>query len=119
MSNLKLVSKETDTQTVVSVGDVAFGRGLTVIAGPCSVESEEQLLTTAQAVKAAGGTYWSPYFADLDAEAVTESHRLGLKVSTWGADTEVELAQALATGVDSITTGYVDRARSLMLADEG
>lgn len=72
-----------------------------------------------QAVKAAGGTYWSPYFADLDAEGVAESHRLGFKVSTWGADTEADLTQALATGVDSITTGYVDRARSLMLADMG
>jgi glycerophosphoryl diester phosphodiesterase len=71
-----------------------------------------------QAVKAAGGTYWSPYFADLSAQAVSESHSLDLKVSTWGADSEAELAQALATGVDSITTGYVNRARALMLADD-
>lgn len=41
--------------TVVHVGDVAIGDGsLTVIAGPCAVESREQLLTTADAVRKAG-----------------------------------------------------------------
>lgn len=41
--------------TVVSVGNVRFGgNALTIIAGPCSVESEEQLWETAAAVKAAG-----------------------------------------------------------------
>jgi 3-deoxy-7-phosphoheptulonate synthase len=43
--------------TVVRVGDVAIGGGNpVVIAGPCSVESREQLLTAAQGVKAAGAT---------------------------------------------------------------
>ncbi len=41
--------------TVVRAGGVAIGgRELTVIAGPCSVESEEQLLETALGVQAAG-----------------------------------------------------------------
>lgn len=41
--------------TVVMVGDVPIGDGsLTIIAGPCAVESREQLLRTAGAVKAAG-----------------------------------------------------------------
>jgi len=41
-------------RTIVSVGDVRFGQDFVVIAGPCSVESEEQTLKTAQEVKAAG-----------------------------------------------------------------
>src|SRR5579872_5086575 len=42
--------------TVVQVGDVRFGGNeVVIIAGPCSVETEEQLWETAQAVKAAGG----------------------------------------------------------------
>ncbi len=41
-------------RTVISVGDVRFGEDFVVIAGPCSVESEEQTLKTAQEVKAAG-----------------------------------------------------------------
>ena len=41
--------------TVVSVGDVKVGNGsFCMIAGPCSVESEEQIVTVAKAVKAAG-----------------------------------------------------------------
>lgn len=41
--------------TIVSVGDVKIGGGhFAMIAGPCSVESEEQIIAVAQAVKAAG-----------------------------------------------------------------
>lgn len=43
--------------TSFQIGDVTIGGGrLAVIAGPCSVESREQLLETAQAVKEAGAT---------------------------------------------------------------
>jgi 3-deoxy-7-phosphoheptulonate synthase len=43
--------------TVVRVGDVAIGDGsFTIVAGPCAVESREQLLETALAVKAAGAS---------------------------------------------------------------
>ena len=41
--------------TVVQVGDVKIGGGnFCMIAGPCSVESEEQIITVAKAVKEAG-----------------------------------------------------------------
>ena len=43
--------------TVIKVGDATFGDGsCPLIAGPCSVESREQLLEVAQRVKAAGAT---------------------------------------------------------------
>jgi 3-deoxy-7-phosphoheptulonate synthase len=54
MKNLKLVARETKKGTVVKVADVEIGRDFVVIAGPCSVESEKQILDTAWAVKAAG-----------------------------------------------------------------
>ena len=54
MKNLKLAARDQQERTIVNVGGVELGRGLTVIAGPCSVESEEQTLETARAVKAAG-----------------------------------------------------------------
>ncbi len=52
----KLASREFHPlNTVVTVNDLAIGGDEVVImAGPCAVESEEQLLTTAHAVKAAG-----------------------------------------------------------------
>ena len=41
--------------TVVEIGDVKIGAGnFAMIAGPCSVESEEQIITVARAVKASG-----------------------------------------------------------------
>lgn len=54
----KLASLESKQgRTVVNVGGVEIGGGkLVLMAGPCSVESEEQLMSTARAVKAAGAT---------------------------------------------------------------
>jgi 3-deoxy-7-phosphoheptulonate synthase len=54
----KLSSRDFHPQdTVVHVGDLAIGEDqLVVMAGPCAVESEEQLLSTAHAVKEAGAT---------------------------------------------------------------
>jgi len=52
----KLVSRQLrQRRTVVDVAGVKIGGGdLVVIAGPCSVESAEQLRETARAVKASG-----------------------------------------------------------------
>src|SRR5712671_1229930 len=54
----KLVSRQVKPErTIVNVGGVAIGGpGVVVIAGPCSVESREQLLETAHAIKRAGAT---------------------------------------------------------------
>lgn len=54
MNAIKLAAREGRSRTTVKVGRVEFGRNLAVIAGPCSVESEEQTLRIAYAVKAAG-----------------------------------------------------------------
>ncbi|MCH7718174.1 MAG: 3-deoxy-7-phosphoheptulonate synthase [Chloroflexi bacterium] len=52
----KLASREIKPEdTIVKVGSVEIGAGKTVIiAGPCAVESEEQIMATARAVKDAG-----------------------------------------------------------------
>ncbi len=54
----KLVSREAHpaNSTINVRGNVIGGRKLQVMAGPCSVEGEKQLMTTAAAVKAAGAT---------------------------------------------------------------
>jgi len=54
MKGLKLAARNGKPRTVVKVDTVEVGRDFTVIAGPCAVESEEQTLKTAAAVKAAG-----------------------------------------------------------------
>lgn len=54
----KVASREVRPEpTVVRAGSLAVGNGIVgMIAGPCSVESYEQTLETARAVKAAGAT---------------------------------------------------------------
>jgi len=54
----KLASREIHNETsVINVGNVEVGnKKIPVIAGPCSVENEEQMLETARAVKAAGAS---------------------------------------------------------------
>ena len=54
----KLASREVKGgKSIVKVGDLEIGgQAVVVMAGPCSVESEAQMLQTAQAVKAAGAT---------------------------------------------------------------
>jgi 3-deoxy-7-phosphoheptulonate synthase len=57
--NLRRVARQSaDHSTVVRVGGALFGDGqaFTVIAGPCTVESRDQVLDIARAVKAAGAT---------------------------------------------------------------
>lgn len=54
----KIASRETRQEpTVVKAGPLTLGGGhIGVIAGPCSVENEEQILLSARQVKAAGAT---------------------------------------------------------------
>jgi 3-deoxy-7-phosphoheptulonate synthase len=54
----KVASREVKPDpTTVTAGSLTVGGGTVgVIAGPCSVESEEQIIATARAVKAAGAT---------------------------------------------------------------
>ena len=59
----KLVSREVkkgaDKDTIVKVHgqEIGAGKKFCFMAGPCSVESEEQLMATAKAVKAQGATF--------------------------------------------------------------
>ncbi|RME61548.1 MAG: 3-deoxy-7-phosphoheptulonate synthase [Caldilineae bacterium] len=58
MQPFKLASRDfVEGPTVISVGGVEIGgQRVVVMAGPCSVESREQILETAHAVKEAGAT---------------------------------------------------------------
>lgn len=57
LQEYKLASREGSEQTTrIKVRDVEVGgEEIIVVAGPCSVEGEKQIIETAQAVKAAGG----------------------------------------------------------------
>jgi 3-deoxy-7-phosphoheptulonate synthase len=100
----KLVSREVkEEDTVIDVGGVPLGgKALAVMAGPCSVESKEQILEVAHAVKAAGARFLrggaykprtSPYeFQGLAEEGLKllalAREQTGLKVVTEVMDAE-------------------------------
>ena len=58
LDNLRRTSRREHPQdTIIRVGDALIGGpDLAIIAGPCTVESEEQMLAVAKAVKASGTT---------------------------------------------------------------
>src|SRR6202044_32620 len=94
----KLVSRESKSEeTIVNVDGIKIGGGnFVIMAGPCSVESEDQLMSTARAVKARGakilrgGAYkprTSPYeFQGLGREGLrilaVAKEETGLKIIT-------------------------------------
>jgi len=51
---LASLSADDHKRTIITVGKVKIGEDLALIAGPCSVESEEQTIETARKVKEAG-----------------------------------------------------------------
>ncbi|AQQ70770.1 Phospho-2-dehydro-3-deoxyheptonate aldolase [Limihaloglobus sulfuriphilus] len=97
MKDLKLCQKQSpEHKTIIEVGGTKIGQDLTVIAGPCSVESEKQTVETAIGVKEGGATMLrggafkprtSPYaFQGLGLEGLkilrTASRETGLPVVT-------------------------------------
>jgi len=130
----KLASREfAAEQTVVRVGEgrSVGGRALSVIAGPCSVESKAQLQTTADAVKRAGANMLrggafkprsSPYaFQGLGLEAlkllVQTRAETGLPVVTEVMDTrQVELVAEYA---DVLQIGARNMQNFALLSEVG
>jgi 3-deoxy-7-phosphoheptulonate synthase len=54
LKHIPLAARKGSERTVIKVGKARVGEGLAIIAGPCAVESEEQIMETAKAVKEAG-----------------------------------------------------------------
>lgn len=54
MDGLKLTLRQAFPATIIKINSLEIGRDFILIAGPCSVETEEQMLETAREVKMAG-----------------------------------------------------------------
>jgi len=115
----KLVSREVkEEDTIIDVGGVKVGgRAIVVMAGPCSVESKDQILETAHAVKKAGASFlrggaWKPRTSPYEFQGLREEglkllalarQETGLKVITEVMSTETlplvaEYADVLQVG---------------------
>jgi 3-deoxy-7-phosphoheptulonate synthase len=100
----KLVSREVkEEDTIIDVGTSHLGGpGLAIMAGPCSVESEEQILEVARGVKELGATFlrggaFKPRTSPYEFQGLGEAglkllalarEKTGLKVVTEVMDTE-------------------------------
>ncbi len=113
----KLASREfRPKNTVIKVDGVEIGGGnFTVIAGPCTVESEDQLMTAARAVKEAGarilrGSAYKPRTSPYDFQGMGEE---GLKLLRKAAD-ELKMpveTEVMDTRNVSLVAEYVDILR--------
>jgi phospho-2-dehydro-3-deoxyheptonate aldolase len=108
----KLVSREVQKKSSVKAGNVTLGDGgFVVMAGPCSVETRDQLMQTAEAVAKAGaqilrGGAFKPRTSPYDFQGLEEEglkllaearDRTGLKVITEVINTEdVDLVREYA-----------------------
>ena len=54
MKNVKLAALKGNKRTIIDIDGIRVGADIVIIAGPCSIESEEQTLTIAKEVKKAG-----------------------------------------------------------------
>jgi glycerophosphoryl diester phosphodiesterase len=67
-----------------------------------------------QAIKAAGGTIWSPFHREVDRTAVEAAHKIGLKVKVWTVNKPARMIEMIDMGVDGIITDFPDVLRKVM-----
>jgi glycerophosphoryl diester phosphodiesterase len=67
-----------------------------------------------QAVKAAGGRYWAPYYKHLTRGLLNEAHELGFQVFVWTPDKRSDMVRLIGMGVDGIITNRPDILKSVV-----
>jgi len=67
-------------------------------------------------IKAAGGAIWSPFYRDVDAALIRESHQLGLEVVVWTVNAPEDMGRLMDLGVDGIISDRPDLLRSVAAA---
>lgn len=65
-------------------------------------------------IQAAGGSHWSSFWRELDAQKVREAQSLGLKVLAWTVNDRTGMGQMLDLGVDGLVTDRPDIAAELL-----
>lgn len=70
----------------------------------------QQYGSVAKLIKAAGGTHWSSFWRELDAQKVREAQQLGVKVLAWTVNDREAMNQMIDLGVDGLVTDRPDIA---------
>lgn len=129
----KLANKKFHSEpTTVQVGNTSIGPGnLTIMAGPCAVESKQQLLGIAKAVKAAGATVLrggaykprtSPYsFQGLEEEGLRymQEAKAATGLSTICEVVSLDAIEAAVKYVDMIQIGARNMQNFILLKEAG
>ena len=118
--------------TAVKVGNTSIGSGnLTIMAGPCAVETEEQLMCIARAVKAAGATILrggaykprtSPYsFQGLEEEGLRYMQKAKAEtgLSTICEVVSLDAIEAAVKYIDMIQIGARNMQNFILLKEAG
>jgi glycerophosphoryl diester phosphodiesterase len=61
-----------------------------------------------EAIKAAGGDGWFPWWRDATAATIAEAHALGLGIGAWTVNDEAAMQALAANGIDAICTDRPD-----------
>ncbi|HLZ96986.1 MAG TPA: glycerophosphodiester phosphodiesterase family protein, partial [Steroidobacteraceae bacterium] len=69
-----------------------------------------------RAVRAAGGSIWSPCYRDLDARSIAQAHRLGVAVVAWTVNDARAMGHLIDEGVDGIISDRPDVLRTVAAA---
>ncbi|HPQ45643.1 MAG TPA: glycerophosphodiester phosphodiesterase [Syntrophales bacterium] len=72
-----------------------------------------------QAIKAAGGRYWAPYYKHVTYDLMNEAHKLGLQVFAWAPDERNTMVLLIEKGVDGIITNRPDILKSILRGNQG
>ena len=67
-----------------------------------------------QAVKAAAGRYWAPFYKHLTYDLLNEAHALGIQVFVWTPDKRSDMVRLIEMGVDGIITNRPDILKSVV-----
>jgi glycerophosphoryl diester phosphodiesterase len=67
-----------------------------------------------QAVQAAGGRNWAPYYKHLTHGLLNEAHALGIQVFVWTPDKRSDMLRLMEMGVDGIITNRPDILKSVV-----
>jgi glycerophosphoryl diester phosphodiesterase len=68
-----------------------------------------------KALKAAGGTIWSPDSRGLSAAQINEAREAGISVVVWTVNDKTEMAKLIDLGVDGVITDYPDMLRAVLI----
>ncbi len=67
-----------------------------------------------QAVKAAGGRYWAPYYKDITFRIMKDAHELELQVFAWTSDSGSKMQLLIEKQVDGIITNRPDILKDVL-----